>query len=133
MTSTFQRNDEEFYERCGEDATHYLSFQRHIICLLVIACILSVAVILPVNLSGNLLDKDPLSFGRTTIANLHHGDSLLWLHTVIAVVYLVLTVIFMRHHISDIKYKEENTVKQTLFVTGLPKDVDKETICSHFR
>uniref|UniRef100_F7EDE9 Transmembrane protein 63A n=1 Tax=Xenopus tropicalis TaxID=8364 RepID=F7EDE9_XENTR len=125
-------NDEDIYDRCGEDATHYLSFQRHIICLLIIASILSVGVILPVNLSGNLLDKDPLSFGRTTIANLQHHDRLLWLHTVVAVVYLILTVVFMRHHLSAIKYKEENTVKQTLFITGLPRNVDKETVRLHF-
>uniref|UniRef100_G1K3D7 Homeobox-expressed in ES cells 1 n=1 Tax=Xenopus tropicalis TaxID=8364 RepID=G1K3D7_XENTR len=107
---SFRIRDEDIYDRCGEDATHYLSFQRHIICLLIIASILSVGVILPVNLSGNLLDKDPLSFGRTTIANLQHHDRLLWLHTVVAVVYLILTVVFMRHHLSAIKYKEENTV-----------------------
>ncbi|OCT79475.1 CSC1-like protein 1 isoform X1 [Xenopus laevis] len=132
VTSTFQMNDEDIYDRCGEDATHYLSFQRHIICLLIIASILSVAVILPVNLSGNLLDKDPMSFGRTTVANLQHHDRLLWLHTVVAVVYLILTVVFMRHHISAIKYKEENMVKQTLFITNLPKNVDRETIRLHF-
>lgn len=42
-------------ERCGMDAVHYLSFQRHLIILLLIICVLSVSVILPVNLSGNLL------------------------------------------------------------------------------
>ncbi|XP_053568592.1 CSC1-like protein 1 [Bombina bombina] len=132
MTSIFQMNDDEIYDRCGEDATHYLSFQRHIICLLVVASILSVAVILPVNLSGNLLDNDPLSFGRTTIANLQYRNSLLWLHTVVAVIYLVGTILFMRHHTSAIKYKDENTVKHTLFITGLPRNIDKETISRHF-
>ncbi|KAM8945400.1 mechanosensitive cation channel TMEM63A [Pelodytes ibericus] len=132
MTSVFQMSDDEIHERCGEDATHYLSFQRHIICLLIIASILSVGIILPVNLSGDLLDNDPLNFGRTTIANLQHKNSLLWLHTVIALVYLILVVVFMRHHTSAIKYKEENTVKQTLFITGLPRDVDKEDISRHF-
>ncbi|XP_053315463.1 CSC1-like protein 1 [Spea bombifrons] len=132
MTSVFQMNDDDIRERCGEDATHYLSFQRHIICLLVIGCILSVAVILPVNLSGDLLDNDPLNFGRTTIANLQHKDSLLWLHTVIGVIYLILVVVFMRHHTSAIKYKGENTVKQTLFITGLPREVDKDIIGRHF-
>ncbi|XP_075451608.1 mechanosensitive cation channel TMEM63A [Ascaphus truei] len=132
MISIFQMHDEEIHERCGEDATHYLSFQRHIICLLIVVSILSVAIILPVNLSGNLLDKDPLSFGRTTIANLQYQNSLLWVHTVFAVIYLILTIVFMRHHTSAIKYKDENTVKQTLFITGLPRHSDKETIILHF-
>ncbi|CAN2387488.1 ion transport [Pristimantis euphronides] len=132
ISSAFQMRDEDIYERCGEDACHYLSFQRHIIFFLVIASVLSVAVILPVNLSGTLLDMDPLSFGRTTIANLQHQDSLIWLHTVIGVIYLILIVVLMRHHTSAIKYKEENSVKQTLFITGLPRDADTETISLHF-
>ncbi|EGW11170.1 Transmembrane protein 63A [Cricetulus griseus] len=63
-------SDDQILEWCGEDAIHYLSFQRHLIFLLVVVSFLSLCVILPVNLSGDLLDKDPYSFGRTTIANL---------------------------------------------------------------
>lgn len=48
-------SDEQILERCGEDAIHYLSFQRHIIFLLVVVSFLSLCVILPVNLSGDLL------------------------------------------------------------------------------
>lgn len=51
-------SDDEIHDRCGEDAIHYLTFQRHIICLLVAVSILSVGVILPVNLSGDLLGKN---------------------------------------------------------------------------
>ncbi|XP_037751560.1 CSC1-like protein 1 isoform X4 [Chelonia mydas] len=132
MTSAFRMHDEEIREKCGDDAMHYLAFQRHIICLLVAVSILSVCIILPVNLSGDLLDKDPYSFGRTTIANLQTGNNLLWLHTVFAVVYLILTLVFMRHHTMYIKYKEENTVRRTLFITGLPKNAEKEAIENHF-
>lgn len=49
--------DEEIREKCGEDAVHYLSFQRHIIGLLVVVGVLSVGIILPVNFSGNLLGE----------------------------------------------------------------------------
>uniref|UniRef100_A0A8C7PBK9 Transmembrane protein 63C n=1 Tax=Oncorhynchus mykiss TaxID=8022 RepID=A0A8C7PBK9_ONCMY len=41
--------------KCGIDATTYLSFQRHIILLMTVVCLLSLAIILPVNFSGNLL------------------------------------------------------------------------------
>ncbi|KAF2986684.1 hypothetical protein EK904_013467 [Melospiza melodia maxima] len=108
ITAAFRMHDDEIHERCGEDAIHYLAFQRHIICLLIAISILSVCVILPVNLSGDLLDKDPYSFGRTTIVNLQTSNNLLWLHTVFAVVYLILTVVFMRHHMKYVTYKEEN-------------------------
>uniref|UniRef100_A0A8C8VNQ2 Transmembrane protein 63A n=1 Tax=Pelusios castaneus TaxID=367368 RepID=A0A8C8VNQ2_9SAUR len=132
MTSAFRMHDEEIRDKCGDDAMHYLAFQRHIICLLVAVSILSICIILPVNLSGDLLDKDPYSFGRTTIVNLQTGNDLLWLHTIFAVIYLILTVVFMRHHIMYIKYKEENIVKCTLFITGLPKNAQKEAIENHF-
>lgn len=52
--------DEEIREKCGEDAVHYLSFQRHIIGLLVVIGVLSVGIILPINFSGDLLGEMPL-------------------------------------------------------------------------
>lgn len=39
------------------DAVHYLSFQHHLIFLLFVLTITSLAVILPVNLTGNLLSR----------------------------------------------------------------------------
>uniref|UniRef100_A0A8B9FIM7 Transmembrane protein 63C n=1 Tax=Amazona collaria TaxID=241587 RepID=A0A8B9FIM7_9PSIT len=62
--------DEEIQSKCGIDATTYLSFQRHLLVLLMLVCVLSVAVILPVNFSGDLLGHNPTHFGRTTIANI---------------------------------------------------------------
>uniref|UniRef100_A0A8B9S5D6 Transmembrane protein 63C n=1 Tax=Apteryx owenii TaxID=8824 RepID=A0A8B9S5D6_APTOW len=62
--------DEEIQSKCGIDATTYLSFQRHLLVLLMLVCVLSVAVILPVNFSGDLLGNNPTHFGRTTIANI---------------------------------------------------------------
>lgn len=47
--------DEEIRSKCGIDAVTYLSFQRHIILLMTVVTLLSLAVILPVNFSGNLL------------------------------------------------------------------------------
>lgn len=51
----FSHRDEEIRSKCGIDAITYLSFQRHIIVLLMVVCLLSLTIILPVNLSGNLL------------------------------------------------------------------------------
>uniref|UniRef100_A0A4W6E1B6 Transmembrane protein 63B n=1 Tax=Lates calcarifer TaxID=8187 RepID=A0A4W6E1B6_LATCA len=109
--------DEEIREKCGEDAVHYLSFQRHIIGLLVVVGVLSVGIILPVNFSGDLLENNAYSFGRTTIANLK--TNLLWLHTSFAFMYLLLTVYSMRRHTSKMHYKEDDLVKRTLFINGL--------------
>uniref|UniRef100_A0A8C2XCV0 Transmembrane protein 63B n=1 Tax=Cyclopterus lumpus TaxID=8103 RepID=A0A8C2XCV0_CYCLU len=100
--------DEEIREKCGEDAVHYLSFQRHIIGLLVVVGVLSVGIVLPVNFSGDLLDEhgsiemiDPC-ISRT---------NLLWLHTSFAFMYLLLTVYSMRRHTSKMHYKEDDLVR----------------------
>uniref|UniRef100_A0A8C6KEG1 Transmembrane protein 63B n=1 Tax=Nothobranchius furzeri TaxID=105023 RepID=A0A8C6KEG1_NOTFU len=94
LTAIFRIKDEEIREKCGEDAVHYLSFQRHIIGLLVVVGVLSVGIILPVNFSGDL-------------------TNLLWLHTAFAFLYLLLTVYSMRRHTSKMHYKEDDLVDLT--------------------
>uniref|UniRef100_A0A8C2ZAT4 Transmembrane protein 63A n=1 Tax=Cyclopterus lumpus TaxID=8103 RepID=A0A8C2ZAT4_CYCLU len=103
-------SDDKIKAKCGIDAVHYLSFQRHLIVLLLVITVTSLAIILPVNLSGNLLDNDPYSFGRTTIGNLQTGNKLLWLHTVFALLYLILTLVLLRRHTSQIKGMRRETV-----------------------
>uniref|UniRef100_A0A8C5BU61 Transmembrane protein 63B n=1 Tax=Gadus morhua TaxID=8049 RepID=A0A8C5BU61_GADMO len=124
--------DDEIREKCGEDAVHYLSFQRHIIGLLVVVGVLSVGIVLPVNFSGNLLENNAYSFGRTTIVNLDADNTLLWLHTTFAFLYLLLTVYSMRRHTSKMHYKEDDLVKRTLFVNGISKYAEEKHIKQHF-
>jgi len=50
-------SEEKIKERCGVDAVHYLSFQRHLIILLVVITVTSLAIILPVNMTGDLLSR----------------------------------------------------------------------------
>ncbi|XP_073772163.1 transmembrane protein 63Bb isoform X1 [Danio rerio] len=132
LTAIFRIKDEEIREKCGEDAVHYLSFQRHIIGLLVVVGVLSVGIVLPVNFSGNLLENNAYSFGRTTIANLNSGNNLLWLHTSFAFMYLLLTVYSMRRHTSKMHYKEDDLVKRTLFISNISKYAEESHIKQHF-
>ncbi|KAF5900377.1 CSC1-like protein 2 isoform X1, partial [Clarias magur] len=132
LTAIFRIKDDEIRDKCGEDAVHYLSFQRHIIGLLVVVGVLSVGIILPVNFSGDLLDHNAYSFGRTTIANLNSGNNLLWLHTIFAFLYLLLTVYSMRRHTSKMHYKEDDLVKRTLFIHGINKYAEEREIKLHF-
>ncbi|XP_069014492.1 CSC1-like protein 1 [Embiotoca jacksoni] len=118
--------------KCGMDAVHYLSFQRHLIVLLVVITITSLAIIMPVNLSGHLLRDDSQNFGRTTIGNLQNGDRLLWLHTIFAVLYLTLTVMVLRHHTSQMKGIRRETTRNSLFVCSVPKSATAEAVKTHF-
>uniref|UniRef100_A0A673W6Z2 Transmembrane protein 63A n=1 Tax=Salmo trutta TaxID=8032 RepID=A0A673W6Z2_SALTR len=122
-------SEEMVKARCGIDAVHYLSFQRHLITLLVLVTVISVTVILPVNLSGNLLGNDPYNFGRTTVGNLQKDNNLLWIHTVFAVIYLILTVLLLRRHTSQMKGMGRGN---TLFASSVPKDASEEDIRTHF-
>uniref|UniRef100_A0A9J7XHW1 Transmembrane protein 63A n=1 Tax=Cyprinus carpio carpio TaxID=630221 RepID=A0A9J7XHW1_CYPCA len=137
MTSSMSVEEPEYektsvQEKCGVDAVHYLSFQKHLVVLLAIICVLSIAIILPVNLSGDLLGNDPYSFGRTTIANLKKGDMLLWLHTVFAVLYLMITVALLRRHTSKMKGTKREIARNTLFVRSVPTAASSESIKTHF-
>lgn len=125
-------DEEKIKARCGMDAVHYLSFQRHLIGLLIVITVTSLGIILPVNLSGDLLGNNPQSFGRTTIGNLSAGNDLLWLHTVFAVLYLVLTILLLRHHTSQIKGMRRETARNTLFVCSVPKTATEEAVRTHF-
>lgn len=53
----FSRSDEKIKARCGRDAVHYLSFQRHLLILLLVITVTSLSIILPVNLTGDLLGE----------------------------------------------------------------------------
>ncbi|XP_038646354.1 calcium permeable stress-gated cation channel 1-like [Scyliorhinus canicula] len=55
LTTLYHMRDDEIQYKCGIDAIIYLSFQRHILVLLTVVCVLSIAVVLPVNFSGDLL------------------------------------------------------------------------------
>lgn len=125
-------DDDKIKARCGIDATHYMSFQRNLIFLLIVITITSLGIILPVNLTGDLLENNAYNFGRTTIANLPDGNQLLWLHTVFAVVYLILTVVFLRRHTSQMKDMRKEIARNALFVSSVPKTATEDEIRSHF-
>uniref|UniRef100_A0AAY5L1W3 Transmembrane protein 63C n=1 Tax=Esox lucius TaxID=8010 RepID=A0AAY5L1W3_ESOLU len=133
LTSLYHMKDEEIRSKCGVDATTYLSFQRHIILLMTVVCLLSLAVILPVNFSGNLLGDNPENFGRTTVANLPAKDSFLWLHSVFALLYFIITVLCMAHHSTCLEHKEDQKVARTLMITSIPREIsDPGLITKHF-
>ncbi|XP_037541322.1 CSC1-like protein 1 [Nematolebias whitei] len=129
---TVRMEEEKIKEKCGIDAIHYLSFQRHLIFLLVVINLFSLGIILPVNITGKLLSSEPHSFGRTTIGNLSAGNNLLWLHTVFAVLYLILTVVFLRRHTSKMKVMRRESTRNVLFVCSVPKMATEADVMAHF-
>uniref|UniRef100_A0A671WZR2 Transmembrane protein 63A n=1 Tax=Sparus aurata TaxID=8175 RepID=A0A671WZR2_SPAAU len=122
-------SEEKIKSRCGMDGVHYLSFQRHLIVLLVIIMVMSLGVILPVNLTGDLLGGYN-EFGRTTLGNLPKGFVVMT--KLFAVLYLILTVFLLRHYTSQIKGMPRETTRNTLFVRSVPKTATEEEVKTHF-
>ncbi|XP_075050734.1 osmosensitive cation channel TMEM63C-like isoform X2 [Mixophyes fleayi] len=112
LSSIYQMKDEDIQSKCGADAITYLSYQRHLLVLLLLVCVLSVSIILPVNFSGDLLGDSPAQFGRTTIVNVPIQDRFLWLHSVFALVYFLLTALCMKHHSTSLHYREDDQVNK---------------------
>uniref|UniRef100_A0A8C5EHG6 Calcium permeable stress-gated cation channel 1 n=2 Tax=Gouania willdenowi TaxID=441366 RepID=A0A8C5EHG6_GOUWI len=133
MVSSSLCRDEEIRSKCGLDAVTYLSFQRHIILLMTVVSLVSLAVILPANFSGNLLEDSPENFGRTTLANVNAEDSFLWLHSIFALVYFIITLLCMAHHSMRLEYREDEKVARTLMITHIPREIsDPGLITKHF-
>ncbi|XP_041352864.1 calcium permeable stress-gated cation channel 1-like isoform X2 [Gigantopelta aegis] len=125
--------DVDILHKCGRDAIQYLSFQRYLLVYLLVICILSVSVILPVNFQGNIIGNET-DFGHTTIGNVNSDSPLLWVHASFAIIYLLLAVFMLRHFSSRLKYDDEEQVSRTLMIANIAKDKCYVSILKqHFR
>uniref|UniRef100_A0A3P9P265 Transmembrane protein 63C n=1 Tax=Poecilia reticulata TaxID=8081 RepID=A0A3P9P265_POERE len=125
-------HDEEIRSKCGIDAVTYLSFQRHIILLMTVVSLLSLAVILPVNFSGNLQGIEKCVCNCCVICVLQR-DSFLWLHSVFALVYFIITLLSMAHHSARLEHGEDEKGSRTLMITSIPREIsDPGLITKHF-
>lgn len=91
----FTVNKQRLFARCGPDASHYLSFQRHLLVLATIITVFSVCVILPINFKGNL-QVGYYTFGHTTVSNLEPDSPWLWVHVVTSFCFVPITILIMR-------------------------------------
>ncbi|XP_076979288.1 osmosensitive cation channel TMEM63C isoform X2 [Tamandua tetradactyla] len=131
--NSLSMRNEELIDKCGDDARIYMMFQYHLITFVLILCIPSLGVILPVNYMGTVLDRKS-HFGRTTIVNVSTERSkVLWLHSCFSFIYFITNLLFMAHHCLGFVPKTSQKVTRTLMITYVPKDIqDPEIISRHF-
>ncbi|KAF4017680.1 hypothetical protein G4228_009283 [Cervus hanglu yarkandensis] len=130
--NTITMKNEDLISRCGDDARIYIMFQYHLIIFLLILCIPSLGIILPINYSGDVLDRDS-HFGRTTIVNVSTESKFLWLHSFFAFLYFITNLLFMLHHCLGFVPRKSYAVTRTLMITYVPTDIqDPEIIIKHF-
>nr|XP_010587069.2 calcium permeable stress-gated cation channel 1 [Loxodonta africana] len=124
--------NEELINKCGDDARIYIMFQYHLIVFVLILCIPSLGVILPINYAGTVLEWNS-HFGRTTIVNISTESKLLWLHSLLSFIYFITNLLFMARHCLGFVPKKNQKVTRTLMITYVPTDIqDPELIIRHF-
>lgn len=95
LTNIFRINKQRLFQRCGPDAAHYLSFQRHLLTLMALITVFSICIILPINFQGTL-QGDVYTFGHTTISNLEPTSKWLWVHVIASFLFVPLIILIMR-------------------------------------
>lgn len=129
--ATLKLTREQILMHSGPDAVHYLSFQQHLMTVMAIIKVISIAVILPVNYSGSLTG-DVNSLGHTTISNLSPESPLLWIHVLIAIGYVPLVVLIMRRASGRNAFKTAST--RTIMVTHISQaDCNKPLIRNYVK
>ncbi|EPQ03921.1 Transmembrane protein 63C [Myotis brandtii] len=130
--NTITMKNRDLISKCGDDARIYIMFQYHLILYVLILCIPSLGIILPINYSGNVLDWRS-HFGRTTIVNVSTDNKILWLHTSFAFLYFIINLLFMAHHCLGFVPRRSSKVTRTLMITYVPRDIqDPDIIIKHF-
>ncbi|KAG0717494.1 CSC1-like protein 2 [Chionoecetes opilio] len=134
IPALFKIKDDQILAKSGRDAVQYLSFQRHITIYLMIVCIISISIVLPINFQGTL-EGGKKEFGHTTMANLNPQSRLMWMHVTLAFLFLPLGILFTRRFSKKLDLKEVTTsASRTLMITRVPRrSCHKDTILKHFQ
>lgn len=116
---TFKLHKEQILMHTGPDAVYYLSFQKHLMLVMAIVTLVSLFIILPVNFFNGLPkgEYDVNAFGRTTMANLSPDSSWLWIHVIVAIIYVPLIVLIMRRSSGRNAFKRAAT--RTIIITNI--------------
>lgn len=127
----FKVTREQVLAKCGPDAVHYLSFQRHAITLMFIVTLVSIGVILPINFQGDNLNVDTSTFSRTTLSNLNGRTYWLWVHTLVSISFLPISVLIMRRCTG--RKPVPTGLTGTIMITNISKaDRNESTIRAFF-
>ncbi|XP_071521938.1 calcium permeable stress-gated cation channel 1 isoform X2 [Panulirus ornatus] len=134
IPALFKIKEEQILAKSGRDAVQYLSFQHHIIVYMMIVCVVSIVIVLPINFQGTL-EGGEKEFGHTTLANLSPQSRLMWVHVTLAFLFLPLGILFTRRFSKKLELREVTTsVSRTIMITRVPrKSCHKDTILRHFQ
>ncbi|XP_044741156.1 calcium permeable stress-gated cation channel 1 [Chrysoperla carnea] len=116
IMAVFNITEDRLRSKCGPDALHYISFQKHLLLLTTIFTVVALSIILPINFMG-VLQGDETTFGHTTISNLDTGNPLLWVHIVLAFLYIPITLYVMSR--CSGRVPDAEAMGKTIMVTNI--------------
>ena len=126
-------DDEVMMNLAGDDGVQYLRFQKHLIVIVIMTTIMSL-IIIPINMSGELLEESPSSLGKISIYNLDHKNSLLYIHTFLAFIMFPFCILVMRHYSKSLNFRNVSLeITKTLQIENIPKHLCSERVIkNHF-
>ncbi|TDG50241.1 hypothetical protein AWZ03_003457 [Drosophila navojoa] len=128
---TLKLRKETILLHSGPDAVHYLSFQQHMMAVMAVVTVISLAIILPINfLNGRDELYDVNAFGRTTMANLQPESPWLWVHTIITILYIPLVVLIMRRSSGRNAFKKAAT--RTIMISNISHSDRNKTVIRNY-
>ncbi|XP_053610012.1 CSC1-like protein 2 [Plodia interpunctella] len=131
LPAVFRLSREQILAKCGPDAVHYLSFQRHAITLMFIVTVISIGVILPINFSGDVWKDDNTTLSRTTLSNLNGRSYWLWVHTLISISFIPISILIMRRCTG--RKPVPTSMTGTIMITNISRaDRNESTIRAYF-
>lgn len=113
---------------------YYINFQRYLIVYLIIVTFVSLVVLLPINTSSdNYINNNQSSFSKTTITNVNPNSNLLWAHTIISWIFMILGYFIISIFSQGTSYDEEEYSCRTVLIRNFPKKFCKKSyIIKHF-
>jgi hypothetical protein len=125
--------EERFEELAGRDAVQYLHFQRHLLVVLLLATLLCIGVVLPINFQGDF-QGSARDFGHTTLANLDPESLFLYVHIGIAFVLFPITVLAMQSFSRRLELRDPSLqISHSLQVENIPKQMcQPDLLRKHF-
>ncbi|XP_076068118.1 transmembrane protein 63 isoform X3 [Oratosquilla oratoria] len=135
LPALFKIKEKHILAKSGLDAVQYLSFQQHIIVYMMIICVISIVLVLPINFQGDLEGSDQKQFGHTTLSNLRPSSPFMWIHVTLAIFFLPLGIFFTRRFSKKLEVQQEETsVSKTIMITHVPRrSCHKDTMLRHFQ
>ncbi|XP_034476328.1 CSC1-like protein 2 isoform X1 [Drosophila innubila] len=129
---TFKLRKETILLHSGPDAVHYLSFQQHLMAVMSVVTVVSLAIILPINFLNGPTNThyDVNAFGRTTMANLEPESPWLWVHTIITILYIPLVVLVMRRSSGRNAFKKAAT--RTIMISNISNSDRNKTVIRNY-